>query len=229
MRFDRYFEDRENVYIMLDICHNQSLSDLVRRRKRLTEVEARYYIHQLVRGVQYVHQKNVIHRDLKLGNLFLTERMQLKIGDFGLAAQVFYEGERKRTVCGTPNYLAPEVLEGSNGHSYEVDYWSIGVILYTMLCGRPPFESVEVKQTYEKIKNGQFAFPDHISMHSNTKNFIRGCLIKDAAKRMNLEEMLGHEFFTAAPIPEIMPVSTLVCPPADQFSSRYSLPRDESL
>ncbi len=154
VRFDRYFEDKDNVYIVLDICHNQSLSDLIRRRKRLSELEARYYITQLVQGMAYCHQNKIIHRDLKLGNLFLTERMQLKIGDFGLAAQVMFEGERKKTICGTPNYLAPEVLESQNGHSYEVDYWSIGVILYTMLCGRPPFESAEVKHTYQKIKLG---------------------------------------------------------------------------
>ena len=86
MRFDRYFEDKDNVYLMLDICHNQSLSDLIKRRKRLHEVEARFYLNQLVKGMQYVHSMKVIHRDLKLGNLFLTERMNLKIGDFGLAA-----------------------------------------------------------------------------------------------------------------------------------------------
>jgi polo-like kinase 1 len=152
VRFDRYFEDKDNVYLMLDICHNQSLSDLIKRRKRLHEVEARFYLNQLVKGMQYVHSMKVIHRDLKLGNLFLTERMNLKIGDFGLAAQVAFEGERKKTVCGTPNYLAPEVLFDNSaiggGHSYEVDCWSIGVILYTMLCGRPPFESPDVKQTY---------------------------------------------------------------------------------
>ena len=78
--------------------------------------------------------------------------MQIKIGDFGLAARVLYEGERKRTVCGTPNYIAPEILDNKNGHSYEVDFWSIGVILFTMLYGRPPFESTEVKNTYRKIK-----------------------------------------------------------------------------
>lgn len=71
---------------MLDICENQSLSDLIKRRKRLHEVETRYYIYQLVRGIEYVHSRKVIHRDLKLGNLFLTDSMGLKIGDFGLAA-----------------------------------------------------------------------------------------------------------------------------------------------
>jgi len=74
------------VYLMLDICQNQSLSDLLRRRKRLHEIEARCYIKQLVDACVYVHGKNIIHRDLKLGNLFLTDRMQLKVGDFGLAA-----------------------------------------------------------------------------------------------------------------------------------------------
>ena len=108
--------------------------------------EARYYLHQIILGLQYIHQKKVIHRDLKLGNLFLTDMMQIKIGDFGLAAQVNFDGERKRTVCGTPNYLAPELLHqdvgfGKTGYSYEVDYWSIGVILYIMLIGKAPFES----------------------------------------------------------------------------------------
>jgi polo-like kinase 1 len=83
---------------------------LIKRRKRLHDFEARFYLQQVIRGVQYCHSKKVIHRDLKLGNLFLTERMQVKIGDFGLAALVSHDGERKRTVCGTPNYLAPELL-----------------------------------------------------------------------------------------------------------------------
>ena len=115
------------------------------------DVDTRYYIFQLVRAIQYIHSRKVIHRDLKLGNLFLTDDMILKVGDFGLAAQVFYHAEKKRTVCGTPNYLAPEVLFSKKvngieeGHSYEVDFWAIGVILYVMLYGRPPFESSDVK------------------------------------------------------------------------------------
>ena len=224
VRFDRYFEDKENVYIMLDICTNGSLSDLIKRRKRLHEVETRYYIFQLVKAIQYVHSRKVIHRDLKLGNLFLTDRMGLKVGDFGLAAQVFYQGEKKRTVCGTPNYLAPEVLEANGGHSYEVDYWSIGVILFTMLNGRPPFESSEVKQTYKKIRAGAFSFPENVVIGSQAKDFIRRCLTVDTAKRINLEEMLEHDFLTLVPIPKQIPVSTLVCPPATAFCKQYALP-----
>ena len=135
------------LYIAMEFIQGISLRQYLLQTpmslKRVLEI-----ILDIAYALCHLHTHGVIHRDLKLGNLFLTERMQLKVGDFGLAAQVFYEGERKKTVCGTPNYLAPEVLENSNGHSYEVDYWSIGVILYTMLYGRPPFESVEVKQTY---------------------------------------------------------------------------------
>ena len=179
--------------------------------------------------MQYVHSRKVIHRDLKLGNLFLTDKMQLKVGDFGLAAQVFYQGEKKRTVCGTPNYLAPEVLEAGGGHSYEVDHWSIGVILYTMLNGRPPFESQEVKQTYKKIRAGAFSFPEHIVIGSQAKDFIRRCLTVDISKRINLQEMLDHDFFTLIPIPKQIPVSTLVCPPAAAFLKQFALPARTSL
>lgn len=229
VRFDRYFEDKDNVYIMLDICSNQSLSDLIKRRKRLHEVEARYYIFQLVKAMQYVHSRKVIHRDLKLGNLFLTEGMSLKVGDFGLAAQVFYQGEKKRTVCGTPNYLAPEVLEANGGHSYEVDYWSIGVILFTMLNGRPPFESQEVKQTYKKIRAGAFTFPEHVHFGTYAKDFIRKCLTVDINRRMNLTEMLEHDFLSLVPLPKQIPVSTLVCPPATAFAKQYALPVKSSM
>ena len=85
---------------------------------------------QILYGIKYLHDHRVIHRDLKLGNLFLSDKMEIKIGDFGLATKLEFEGELKRTVCGTPNYIAPEILDGKKGHSYEVDVWSLGVIMY---------------------------------------------------------------------------------------------------
>lgn len=102
--------------------------------------------------------------------------MQLKVGDFGLAAKILFEGEKKRTICGTPNYIAPEILDSKIGHSYEVDYWSIGVILFTLVYGRPPFESPEVKQTYKKIKLNQYSFPETVVVSDNAKDFISKCL-----------------------------------------------------
>ena len=88
--------------------------------------------------MEYLHSRNIIHRDLKLGNLFLNEQMEVKMGDFGLATKLEFPGDRRKTICGTPNYIAPEILE-SKGHGCEVDIWSFGVIAYTMAYGRPPF------------------------------------------------------------------------------------------
>ncbi len=105
--------------------------ELHKRRKAITEPEARYFMRQLLLGVQHLHRQRIIHRDLKLGNLFLNDDMELKIGDFGLATRLEYDGERKKTLCGTPNYIAPEVL-CKKGHSFEVDVWSIGCILYAI-------------------------------------------------------------------------------------------------
>lgn len=131
------------------------MMELQRRRRLITEPETRYYMKQLINGVSYLHQKNIIHRDLKLGNLFLNDDLHVKIGDFGLAAIVEHEGERKKTLCGTPNYIAPEILQ-KKGHSFEVDIWSVGCIMYTLLIGRPPFESHTVKDTYIRIKKCEY-------------------------------------------------------------------------
>lgn len=92
-----------------------------------------------------IHKNRIIHRDVKLGNLFLDKDMMIKLGDFGLATKVLFPGEKKRTICGTPNYIAPEILDSNIGHSYEVDIWSTGVVVFTMLFGKPPYETPDVK------------------------------------------------------------------------------------
>lgn len=95
----------------------------------------------MINALKYLHSNKIIHRDLKLGNLFISEKMELKLGDFGLATKLDFDGEKKKTICGTPNYIAPEILDGKIGHSFEVDIWSLGVIIYTLLIGKPPFET----------------------------------------------------------------------------------------
>jgi serine/threonine protein kinase len=105
---------------------------------------------QLIGACHYMHTHQVIHRDLELGNLFLDANMNIKVGNFGLAALIESSGERKKTICGTPNCIVPEVLfDTANGHSFEVGTWSIGVIFYTFTVGWPPFQTKDVKEVYQ--------------------------------------------------------------------------------
>ena len=104
-----FFEDEQNIYLLLDLCKHQSLHELVGRRMFLSEVEVRYFMKQMVEGVAYMQLNKVLHRDLKIGNTFIDSQMRLKIGDFGLAIALQSSRERRYSFCGTPNYMAPEV------------------------------------------------------------------------------------------------------------------------
>ena len=214
VKFEHVFEDNENVYILLEMCTNQTLNDLCKRRKRLTEFEAQYYIYQIVSALKYLQKNRVIHRDLKLGNLFLNDKLEIKLGDFGLAAKLDFDNEKRHTICGTPNYLAPEVLSSKSGHGYEVDIWSLGVVLYALVVGKPPFETPEVKMTYEKIKKVIYAFPEQISLSVNVKNLITKIFVADPSKRPTLDQIMEHPFLNnGVGVPKTMHISTLAMAP----------------
>jgi len=220
--FERYFEDPENVYLLIEICTNQTLNDMLKRRKKLTELEVQYYSIQLIKALKYLQSRRVIHRDLKLGNLFISQNMELKVGDFGLATKLEFDGERKRTVCGTPNYIAPEILEGKTGHSFEVDVWSLGVIMYTLIIGKPPFETNNIKETYKRIKLCNYSFPENAVISEPAKDLIKSILVLEPQRRPKLDEILSHDFFKmGVEIPENMPLSTLSCPPKIDFIKKY--------
>lgn len=151
------------------------MNELIKRRKRLTEPEAAYFMSQLVEAVEYMHGECVIHRDLKLGNLFIDKNLGIKVGDLGLATKLENAEEKRKTICGTPNYIAPEVIQGTKetrGHSFEVDVWSMGVILFTVLAGKPPYEAKDVKATYQRIISNEYRFPDHVSISDAAKDLI---------------------------------------------------------
>lgn len=220
--FEHYFEDPDWVYILLELCPNQSMNELLKRRKRLHEIEVRYYTNQIISSLEYLHKNRVIHRDLKLGNLFINESMELKLGDFGLAAKLDFDGERKRTIWGTPNYIAPEVLEGRNGHSFEVDVWSLGVIIYTLIIGKPPFETTDVKSTYDKIRKNSYYFPEHIDISKEAKELIQLILHHDPSKRPSLEDIKNHAFLVL-PSPKTLHPSLLAWPPTKTFINKYTI------
>jgi polo-like kinase 1 len=151
------------VCILLLLTLYLHVENLAERAIAEVRPEESHVAVQIINALKYLHAHRIIHRDLKLGNLFLNDKMEVKLGDFGLATKLDFDGEKKRTICGTPNYIAPEVLEGKAGHSYEVDVWSLGVIIYTLIIGKPPFETSDVKTTYKRIRKLQLL---------HTKRFI---------------------------------------------------------
>ena len=208
--YKHFFEDRQNCYILLELCHNQSLNETIKRRKRLSEPETAYFMKQLLQAMQYLHCNLVIHRDLKLGNLFLDRNMVVKVGDLGLATKLETAEEKRKTICGTPNYIAPEVIQGdraTRGHSFEVDVWSMGVIMYTLLVGKPPYEAKDVKATYQRILANEYEFPSTISISDDAKDIICAMLQSKPLDRPTLEEMAVHPFFTNHFIPQSLPSS----------------------
>ena len=198
------FEDDTNVYILLEICSNGSLMDLMKKRKTLTEPEVRFFTTQICGAVKYMHSRRVIHRDLKLGNIFFDKDYNLKVGDFGLAAVLANNRERKYTVCGTPNYIAPEVLMGKHaGHSFEVDIWSIGVMIYALLVGKPPFQAKDVNVIYDRIKACQYGYPKDKYVSSEAKTLIADILCVDPVERPSIREIIDDVWFRGIFPPKI--------------------------
>uniref|UniRef100_A0ACB8F4M2 Polo-like kinase 3 n=2 Tax=Sphaerodactylus townsendi TaxID=933632 RepID=A0ACB8F4M2_9SAUR len=210
VKFSHHFEDSENIYIFLEHCSRKSLAHIWKSRHTLLEPEVRYYLKQIISALKYLHLKGILHRDLKLGNFFINENMELKVGDFGLAARQEPADQRKKTICGTPNYLAPEVLL-RQGHGPESDVWSLGCVMYTLLCGNPPFETSDLKETYKCIKHVTYTLPIILSIPA--KNLLMGILKRNPQERLTLEEILDHEFFTKGYTPDKLPPTSCVMVP----------------
>uniref|UniRef100_A0A3Q3QZ35 Serine/threonine-protein kinase PLK n=1 Tax=Monopterus albus TaxID=43700 RepID=A0A3Q3QZ35_MONAL len=216
VHFYHHFEDKENIYILLEYCSRKSLAHILKARKMLTEPEVRYYLRQIVSGLKYLHEQEILHRDLKLGNFFVSESMELKVGDFGLAAKLEPAGNRRKTICGTPNYLSPEVLN-KQGHGCESDIWALGCVMYTMLLGRPPFETTNLKETYKCIREARYSLPSSLSPQA--KQLIASLLAKIPEDRPNLDHILRHDFFTQGFSPERLPPSCCHSAPDFHVSS----------
>lgn len=205
VNFVRTFKDRYYVYILLEKCDNGTLMEMLKVRA-LTVAETQYIMLQCLNAMQYMHEESVIHRDLKPGNIMLDGNINVKIGDFGLAAALQYDGERKRTVCGTPNYIAPEIIDRrSHGHSFEVDTWSLGVILYTLLVGQPPFQMQDVESTYNRIRACRYDFP--ATVPPSARNLIQQILQSSPIHRPTILDIRRHPFFSSPPPPKVPPTS----------------------
>lgn len=151
-----FFEDVNFVYLVLELAHNGELHRYLRDHKKImNEIEAATILKQVVDGLLYLHSHRIVHRDISLSNLLLTADMKVKIADFGLATLDQPGGEKHMTLCGTPNYISPEVASRAS-HGLAVDVWGLGCLLYTLLVGKPPFDTDAVKSTLARVVNVDF-------------------------------------------------------------------------
>jgi calcium/calmodulin-dependent protein kinase I len=194
VRLFEIFDEDNILYLVMEIMKGGELFDRIVEKESYTEKEACETIRPLVDAIRYCHDNGIIHRDLKPENLLYEtteETSIIKISDFGLAR--FCENELAFTAAGTPGYVAPELVEGK-GYGKEVDYWSLGVILYVMLCGYPPFYDENNTVLFQKILNldYEFASPYWDEISDSAKDLIKHILTRDPAERYDAEQILNH-------------------------------------
>ena len=153
---------------------------------RMKEKEARAKFRQIVSAVQYCHQKKIIHRDLKAENLLLDSEMNIKIADFGFSNE-FVPGNKLDTFCGSPPYAAPELFQGKKYDGPEVDVWSLGVILYTLVSGSLPFDGSTLRELRERVLRGKYRIPFYMS--TDCENLLKKFLVLNPTRRASLEGM----------------------------------------
>ncbi|KAJ2028449.1 spindle assembly checkpoint kinase, partial [Coemansia sp. S3946] len=188
LRLFGYFHDEKRVYLILEYAARGEMYKLLQKQGSFTEPEAANYIAQMANALEYLHEKHVIHRDIKPENLLLNANGELKISDFGWS--VHTRGSRRRTLCGTLDYLPPEMVEGRD-HNESVDLWSLGVLMYEFLVGVPPFEDLQShKATYRRIAKVDLHIPPYVSPEAS--DLITQLLQYDGERRMPLHEVLKH-------------------------------------
>ncbi|URD99445.1 CBL-interacting serine threonine-protein kinase [Musa troglodytarum] len=199
VRLHEVLASRTKIYIILEFITGGELFDKIIHHGKLSEAESRRYFQQLIDGVQYCHSKGVYHRDLKPENLLLDSQGNLKISDFGLSAMPAQGVSLLRTTCGTPNYVAPEVLSHKGYNGAIADIWSCGVILYVLLAGYLPFDEVDLTTLYSKIEKAEFSCPSWFSI--GAKSLLCKILDPNPETRMRIEEIRNDEWFKKNYVP----------------------------
>uniref|UniRef100_A0A673I3D6 non-specific serine/threonine protein kinase n=1 Tax=Sinocyclocheilus rhinocerous TaxID=307959 RepID=A0A673I3D6_9TELE len=190
-------ETDKTLYLVMEYASGGEVFDYLVAHGRMKEKEARAKFRQIVSAVQYCHQKCIVHRDLKAENLLLDADMNIKIADFGFSNE-FTVGNKLDTFCGSPPYAAPELFQGKKYDGPEVDVWSLGVILYTLVSGSLPFDGQNLKELRERVLRGKYRIPFYMS--TDCENLLKKFLILNPTKRGSLEQIMkdrwmnvGHE------------------------------------
>jgi len=192
------FDTKHHLYLVMEICEGGELFDAI-CENNFTEKDAAKVVKQITEALIYLHEKGIVHRDLKPENLLYAtkDRKNIKLMDFGLAKALDNDDEALETRCGTLHYVAPEVLS-KNPYTHACDFWSLGVVLYVLLCGYLPFYHEERAITVRLVRSGKFDFDDEewAAVSDNAKDLIRKLLELDVNKRISGEEIMQHPFIT---------------------------------
>ncbi|XP_057672058.1 serine/threonine-protein kinase MARK2-like isoform X28 [Diorhabda carinulata] len=184
-------ETEKTLYLVMEYASGGEVFDYLVLHGRMKEKEARAKFRQIVSAVQYCHQKRIIHRDLKAENLLLDSEMNIKIADFGFSNE-FTPGNKLDTFCGSPPYAAPELFQGKKYDGPEVDVWSLGVILYTLVSGSLPFDGSTLRELRERVLRGKYRIPFYMS--TDCENLLKKFLVLNPAKRASLETIMKDKW-----------------------------------
>ena len=198
------FTNQDNLYIVTEYCNIGDLDQYLEEHERLTEYITSKFVEQIILGVKALHDQNYLHRDLKLANILLSsnsgeesenEKYKLKIADLGFARSLKDKMQLATTICGTPISMAPEMWDDKPKYGTSVDIWSIGIMMYKLLVGKYPFESIAMKNI---IHRGFYYLPRNLALSRNCIRFLLNCLQEKPEKRMPLDKLLTHPFITQA-------------------------------
>ena len=190
------FDDPKYLYFLLEYIPGGELFTLLRKKQIFPLEQAKFYIAHIITIFEYIHSKNIIYRDLKPENILITKKGYLKLTDFGFA-KYLENNDKTYTLCGTPEYLAPEIIL-NKGHGKPVDWWTMGILLYEMLVGIDPFSDDDPMSIYKKIVKGKIHFPKEID--KDVKSLIKHLLNSDTTKRFGclkngVKDIAKHRFF----------------------------------
>uniref|UniRef100_A0A3P8NK03 non-specific serine/threonine protein kinase n=1 Tax=Astatotilapia calliptera TaxID=8154 RepID=A0A3P8NK03_ASTCA len=194
MQLFEVIETDKTLYLVMEYASGGEVFDYLVSHGRMKEVEARAKFRQIVSAVHYCHTKNIVHRDLKAENLLLDADANIKIADFGFSNE-FTLGNKLDTFCGSPPYAAPELFQGKKYDGPEVDVWSLGVILYTLVSGSLPFDGQNLKELRERVLRGKYRVPFYMS--TDCEGILRRFLVLNPAKRCTLEQVMKDKWINA--------------------------------
>ncbi|XP_071441938.1 serine/threonine-protein kinase SIK3 isoform X2 [Hetaerina americana] len=203
IRLYQVMETEKMIYLVTEFASNGEIFDYIVEKGRMSEEEARRVFRQIVSAVNYCHSMNVVHRDLKAENLLLDANMDIKLADFGFSNH-FLPGQKLSTWCGSPPYAAPELFEGRKYDGPKADIWSMGVVLYVLVCGVLPFDGDTLQSLRARVIAGMFRIPFFMSV--DCEHLIRHMLVVDPERRLSIQQVLDHRWMMPpvgeCPVPE---------------------------